>query len=401
MQDRGINSIPTPSASGEINNFHRILLETIPLGIDIVDKEGRIVFFNKRWGEAFGKEAIGKKCWDVTKDNKKQCDHCPLKNGGFLQEVKDFETTGVNGGKTFQIIHAGIRYRGENAILKLFYDITERKQSEEELARLAGELERSNKELEQFACVCSHELQEPLRMVASYTNLLARRYKGKLDQDADDFIKYAVDGASRMQLLLQDLLIYARIGKCRKEFVRVDCNDVLKRVLTTLGMMIEEHGAVITYQSLPVVLGDEIELEQVFENIITNALKFCDNAPRIHIKAERQPPDVMSGDNFRPFPSGSPAGEPRPNGGAERRNDEWLFSVKDNGIGIAPEYAERIFVIFQQVYDKHKYLGTGVGLAICKKVIECHGGRIWVESGAGQGATFYFTIPDRIGKTAP
>lgn len=242
-------------------------------------------------------------------------------------------------------------------------DITRRKRVEEELAQRLEELARSNAELEQFAYVASHDLQEPLRMVASYTQLLARRYRGRLDADADEFIEYAVGGVLRMQQLINDLLIYARVGTRGKEFEPTDCETVFEQTLLDLQTALTESNAEITRDPLPTVMADPAQLRQVFQNLIGNAIKFRSAAPlHIHISAER-------------------------------KGDEWVFSVSDNGIGIDPEYAERIFIIFQRLHGREKYRGTGIGLSICKKIIERHGGRIWVKGQSGQGATFYFTIP--------
>jgi light-regulated signal transduction histidine kinase (bacteriophytochrome) len=242
-------------------------------------------------------------------------------------------------------------------------DVTERKRAEKELALRAEELARSNADLQQFAYVASHDLQEPLRMVASYTQLLGKRYRGKLDADADDFIGYAVDGAHRMQQLVNDLLAYSRVGTRAREFAPIECENVLRAVLGNLKTSIEETKAVISHDPLPAVEADETQLGQVFQNLIGNALKFHGpDLPRVDISAEQQ-------------------------------DGEWRFTVRDNGIGIEPQDAGRIFVIFQRLHAGREYPGTGIGLAITKKIVERHGGRIWVESAPGQGSTFIFTIP--------
>jgi light-regulated signal transduction histidine kinase (bacteriophytochrome) len=242
-------------------------------------------------------------------------------------------------------------------------DITERKRAEERLARQAQELTRSNAELEQFAYIASHDLQEPLRMMASFAQLLAKRYKGQLDADADEFIGYIVEGAARMQRLINDILTYSRVDRRGQAFAPTDCADVVAMVCTNLRATIEECGAAIIADPLPVVMADETQLVQLFQNLLGNAIKFRGDTPVcIHIRAER-------------------------------RGDDWLFWVQDNGIGIEPQYVERIFLIFQRLHGRGRYPGTGIGLAVAKKIVERHGGRIWVESEPGKGSIFYFTLP--------
>jgi PAS domain S-box-containing protein len=246
------------------------------------------------------------------------------------------------------------------------------------------ELIRSNAELEQFAYVASHDLQEPLRMVTSYLQLLERRYKSQLDANADEFITYAVDGARRMQTLINDLLNYSRLSSRGQPFVLVDCSVVLEQVLANLRVAIADSKAVITHDTLPQVMADATQLTQVFQNLIANAIKFCHHQqPLIHIGVSKGDAHIyIYEENLNFIPS----------------EDEWLFSVHDNGIGLESQYSERIFTIFQRLHGRDKYPGNGIGLAICKKIIERHGGHIWVESKPGQGSTFYFTIPDKSGK---
>jgi signal transduction histidine kinase len=227
------------------------------------------------------------------------------------------------------------------------------------------DLARSNRDLEQFAYVASHDLQEPLRMVATYTQLLAERYRGKLDSDADKYIRYAVDGALRMQKLVQDLLAFSRVGRPGIAPESTDCNAVLQTALINLETSIQESGAIIEHTPLPVLVADRTQVVQVFQNLIGNAIKFHGSeAPRICVSAE------LSG-------------------------REWVFSVADNGIGIAAEQAESVFLIFRRLHTHAEYAGSGIGLSICKKIIEQHGGRIWVESEPGHGSIFQFTLPSK------
>jgi PAS domain S-box-containing protein len=277
-------------------------------------------------------------------------------------------------GEVIDVLYNATVFRDETGhIVGVFAaarDVTERMHAERALQRAEAalrsekdELARSNAELEQFAYVASHDLQEPLRMVSSYTQLLARRYVGRLDADADEFIGYAVDGAQRMQQLITDLLAFSRVGTRGKELVPMESQAAYEEALGNLAVSIEESGAVLSADPLPAVRGDHQQLVQLFQNLIGNAVKFCQGeAPRVHVSAREE--------------------------GAE-----WIFSVADNGIGMDPQYFERIFIIFQRLQGRHEFPGTGIGLALCKKIVSRHHGRIWVESTPGEGSTFYFTIP--------
>jgi PAS domain S-box-containing protein len=251
-------------------------------------------------------------------------------------------------------------------VVSAIRDVTERREAEKMLRLQAEALTRSNDQLQQFAYVASHDLQEPLRMVSSYLQLLERRYASKLDDDAREFIAFAVDGAKRMQALIQDLLAYSRIGTKEDVWSRVDLNDTVARVAKDLELAIRENGARLDVDRLPIITAEPTQMGQLFLNLIGNALKFqrSDTPPVIRVKAQRE-------------------------------GDGWLFSVSDNGIGIDPQYSERIFQIFQRLHTRQEYPGTGIGLAICKRIVERHSGEIRVRSSPGEGATFSFTIPDR------
>lgn len=256
-------------------------------------------------------------------------------------------------------------FNEEGRLIKRFgtvLDITKSKVTELELKRTMEELARSNKELEQFAYVASHDLQEPLRMVTSFAGLLSRQYSDKLDDRAQQFIEFMVEGTKRMQSLISDLLQYSRITTKVQPFRPTDLNAIMGNIISDLRISIEENKARIICSRLPEVYADPLQMRQLLYNLITNAIKF---------RAEKNPEITVQ---------------------ARKDHTEWLFSVSDNGIGISPEFHERIFIIFQRLHERDKYAGTGIGLALCKKIVDNHGGRIWVESEEGRGSTFYFTI---------
>jgi len=355
------------------------IVETVREPLLVLDSDLRVISANRSFYQTFqvtpreteGKVIydLGNRQWNIPKLRKLLEDILPKSTVFNDFEIEhDFETLG----RRIMVLNARRIYhetKRMQMILLAIEDITERKRAEEklkqaeELKQAIVALERSNKELEQFAYVASHDLQEPLRMVSSFTQLLAKRYQGKLDKDADEFIDYAVAGAKRMQMLLNDLLAYSRVGARVKSFEPTDSEAAFDQAIANLRVAIEEGEAVITRDRLPPLIADDLQIVQLFQNLLGNAIKFHGKEPpRIHVSAKQE-------------------------------GNEWVFSFRDNGIGIAPEYFDRIFVIFQRLHSREEYPGTGTGLAICKKIVERHGGRIWVESEPGKGSTFYFTIP--------
>jgi PAS domain S-box-containing protein len=358
----------------ESEEKYRTILEKIEDAYYEVDLAGNLTFFNDSMCRIWGyprEELMGMNDRQYTdKENAKklfQAFNKVYRTGEPRREC-DWEIIRKDGTK--RCIEASISLRKDSSgkpigFRGIIRDITERKRAEEVLKEKTEELARSNRDLEQFAYVASHDLQEPLRMVTNYVQLLAQRYRGKLDSDAHEFIGFAVDGAIRMWKLINDLLAYSRVGMRAKEVEPTDCETVLNQSVNNLKVAIEENGAVVTHDLLPTVMADNLQLGQLFQNLIGNAIKFRGyEAPRIHVSASR-------------------------------KGNVWTFSVRDNGIGIAPEYAERIFIIFQRLHGRNEYDGTGIGLAICKRIVERHGGSIWAESEVGKGATFYFTLPAR------
>ena len=335
---------------------------------------GEITSWNKAATRLFRysmREAIGKPVSMLTPDDVHQEPSAVSPGEKSSRRVEHFETVRQrkNGSRVDVSMTVSPILDADGAVIgvsTIARDVTARRRAEE-LARRADDLARSNADLEQFAYVASHDLQEPLRMVTGYCDLLQRRYKGKLDSDADDFITFAAEGAQRMQELVRGLLEYSRVGPHARIDAPIDSGEAFERALANLRMAIDESGAVVKRGRLPTVLADATQLEHVFQNLVGNAIKFHGPlTPQIDIKVVRQ-------------------------------NGMWQFSVKDNGIGIDMRYADKVFAIFQRLHGRGEYAGTGLGLAICKKIIERHDGTIWFESQPGHGTTFYFTLPARGG----
>jgi PAS domain S-box-containing protein len=364
------------SESKESGAKYRALLEAAPDAMVVVNQAGEIVLVNVQAENQFGysrHQLVGQQVKDIIPEGFAErliADGTRSAAEALAQQIgTGIELSGrrKDGSKfPIEIMLSPLESTEGILVTAAIRDVTERNRSEEHLVKTVGELKRSNEELQQFAYVSSHDLQEPLRMVASYTQLLAKRYKGRLDSDADEFIAFAVDGCNRMQGLIQDLLAYSRAGTNGKAFCEVSAEDALRGALTNLRITIEQSGAVVSHDSLPAIETDETQLTQVFQNLVGNAIKYRSaEVPRVRVSATK------NGDN------------------------EWIFSVRDNGLGIAPQYFERIFVIFQRLHGRDEFEGTGIGLAICKKVLERLGGRIWVESQPGTGSTFYFALPGK------
>ena len=355
---------------------YRGLLEAAPDAMVVVNGGGEIVLLNVQAEKQFGysrDELLGQQVKNIIPEGFAErliADGTRSAAEALAQQIgMGIELVGrrKDGGEfPLEIMLSPLESAEGILVTAAIRDISVRKESEAHLVKTVGELRRSNEELQQFAYVSSHDLQEPLRMVASYTQLLAKRYKGRLDSDADEFIAFAVDGCSRMQGLIQDLLAYSRAGTNGKTLCEVSGEEALQGALTNLRITIEQSGAVVSHDSLPAIETDETQLTQVFQNLVGNAIKYrAAEAPRVHVSAAK------NGDN------------------------EWIFSVRDNGLGIAPQYFDRIFVLFQRLHGRNEFEGTGIGLAICKKVLERLGGRIWVDSQLGTGSTFYFALPGK------
>lgn len=365
----------TEAALQESELQYRTTIDSIDDALFVVGSDLKLVLYNKAFGKiveelGLGSDLIGKNILAKL----------PYLHKDYIERYKKIFQTGDSIIAQKDTIIGHKKFTGEirkipiydgkkvNQVITIIRDITEQKLAEEQLAHNAEELKRSNQELEQFAYIASHDLQEPLRMVSCYVKLLAKRLSVEKDihdsvnNDINDFIFFAVDGAKRMQQFINDLLEFSRVRTHGKEFKKIDCESIIKRALDNLYVMISESNATITYDPMPVIFADEFQLVQLLQNLIGNGIKYHgETPPQIHIS-------VKKGKN------------------------DWIFSVSDNGIGIEPEYYEKIFVIFQRLHSREEYTGTGIGLALCRRIVERHHGKIWVESEKNKGSTFYFTI---------
>ena len=369
--------------SREMEARYQMLLESAPNALVIVDDSEKIEYLNAQAELLFGyrSEEIagqGVEALVPARCREEQWAHLNalFGSGEYPSPNAPQECFGLRrDGSEFPLEFSAspLKTKEGRVVLFAIQDLTERKMAADILARNADALRQSNDELQQFAHIASHDLQEPLRMVASYLQLLQRRYKGSLDKDADEFIDYAIDGTHRMKRLIEDLLKYSRAGRTLSSTTPLNSEDALQAALGNLKAALEESHAQVTWEALPRVSAEEVQLVQLFQNLVGNAIKYRgDRTPQIHISART-----------------SEVG--------------WIFSVADNGIGIEARYFDRIFAIFQRLHGRQEYEGTGIGLAICKRILQQHGGRIWVESEFGKGTTFFFElpIPERLERTTP
>ncbi|MCU1292997.1 MAG: sensor signal transduction histidine kinase [Bryobacterales bacterium] len=356
----------------QMESRYRGLLEAAPDAMVVVNERGEIVLLNVQAEKQFGysrDELFGQQVRNIIPQGFAErliADGLRSTAEALAQQIgTGIELTGRRkDGSEFpiEIMLSPLEDADGVLVTAAIRDITTRQIAAAHLLQKVDELNRSNEELGQFAYIASHDLQEPLRMVASYTQLLSRRYKGKLDADADEFIAFAVDGANRMQRLIQDLLAYSRVGTAGSVLGPTSSEKALRLALANLGSAIEQYGAVVTHDALPVVVADEMQLVQLFQNLVGNAIKYQrPGIPRVHISAISE-------------------------------EKKWSFSVKDNGLGIDARYTEKIFGMFQRLHKRDEFAGTGIGLAICRKIVERHDGNITVESKPGVGSTFRFSL---------
>jgi PAS domain S-box-containing protein len=359
--------------TGASDAKYRGLLEAAPDAMVVVNQAGEIVLLNLQAENQFGyhrDELVGQKVTNIIPEGFAErliADDLRSDADALAQQIgTGLELTALRkDGSEFpiEIMLSPLTSADGILVTAAIRNISVRKAAEQQLREAVDELKRSNEELGQFAYIASHDLQEPLRMIASYTQLLSKRYKGRLDQDADEFIAYAVDGANRMQRLIEDLLTFSRVATTGNPLLETSSEFAFEQALQNLHWAIKDSGALVTHGPLPMVLADEMQLVQLFQNLIGNGVKYQGpGTPTVHVSASKH------------------------------TSTEWKFAVTDNGLGIDPQYFERIFGMFQRLYKRDEFSGTGVGLAICKKIMERHGGALWVESELGHGSKFNFTL---------
>jgi signal transduction histidine kinase len=361
------------AVKAERKRFENVL-EMMPAYAVLLTPDYHVAYANRTFRDWFGDDN-GRKCYEFMFNRTEPCENCETYNVMKTGKSQFREWTGPNG-KNYDIYdYPFTDTDGSPLIMEIGVDVTAHKRARAELEQYrlhledlvknrTEELARSNKDLEQFAYVASHDLQEPLRAVSGFVELLRRNLEKTLDEKTNEYMNFTIDGAKRMQSLISGLLEYSRVGTQGKKPLKVNSKEAFDEALAHLQAGIQESGAKITADDLPTVYFDDLQLARLFQNLISNAIKFrSDQAPQIHVSAVHQ------------------------DGG-------WRFAVRDNGIGIEPQYAERIFMIFQRLHTRKTYPGTGIGLSICKKIVERHGGKIWVESTQEHGSTFYFTVPD-------
>jgi PAS domain S-box-containing protein len=360
----------------QMEGRYRGLLEAAPDAMVVVDQKGAIVLLNVQAEKQFGyrrDELLGQQVSNVIPEGFAErlvADSLRSEEDALAQQIgAGIELTAKRKDGTefpIELMLSPLESPDGTLVTAAIRDITARREAAEQLLQSVVELRRSNEELGQFAYIASHDLQEPLRMVASYTQLLSRRYTGKLDKDADDFIAFAVDGAKRMQALIQDLLTYSRVGTKGRELIAVSSEEALEQAMKNLSAAVLEGGAKVTHGPLPAVLADDKQLVQLFQNLVGNAIKYHSpgEIAEVHVAAART------------------------------GHKKWQFSVTDNGLGIESQYFDRIFGMFQRLHGRTDFAGSGIGLAICKKIVERHGGNISVDSEPGQGSTFRFTLAE-------
>jgi PAS domain S-box-containing protein len=361
----------------DANQPYRVLVETMNEGTATVAPDGIVLYSNTRLAAMLKmplEQVIGTSMRLHVTDGDRSIFDNLLKNSLRTTCQGELSLKAGDGTLPVQLSFSAVRSEGMDCAVMVLTDLTVQKKAEEALRRASENLEvqvrertaqlaRSNADLQQFAYIASHDLKEPLRTIGSFVRLLEKRYKDSLDEKAHEYIKHSIDGVKRMESLITDLLEYSKVGTEDREFQAAECSLILSKTISNLSAAIEESGAVVAYDELPTVMGHPAQLSSLFQNLIGNAIKYrSKETPQIHISAER-------------------------------KKNEWIFSVRDNGIGIDPRFTDRIFAVFQRLQTVGECPGTGIGLAICKKIVELHGGNIWVESDPGNGSTFFFTLP--------